>query len=250
MKILTLTLSLLFGFLFNVASGQNNTIDEDSLYFKDSLLLDMSFKDQFLQDISIIQRYSEEIGHYPTNRELDSVFFLERMSLAKAENNRHSSFLKELREPILCNGYPNEVYRLTWYSGFLAYEYQPCSIRIESFDGGKHFVYFSYVKWNRRHNKLVSKTDVWELDETNWNGFLTLLRKYSFWEMPSKLEATIMVCDGNTFILEGYKDNQYQAVFRIESLDSAVDQIGDYLWNLTGIKKNKCFARGFWPLWF
>ncbi len=250
MKMLMLTLSVLFGFLLNEALAQNNTIVEDSSYFKDSLLLNMGFKDQFLQDSSIIWRYAKELGYYPSNRELDSVFFLNRMSIAKSENNRHSSFLKELHEPIICNGYPNEVYRLTWYNGFLAYEYQPYSIRIESFDDGKHFVYFSYVKWNRWHNRLFSKTDVWELDETNWNGFLALLKKYCFWDMPSVQETTLMVCDGNTLILEGNKDNHYQAVFRIESLDSAVDQISDFLWNIIGIKKNRCFARGFWSLLF
>lgn len=250
MKILMLTLSVLFGFLFNEALAQNNTIVEETLYFKDSLLLNMGFKDQFLQDSSNIRRYAKELGRYLSNRELDSVFFLDRMSIAKSDNIRHSSFLNELHEPILCNGYPNEVYRLTWYNGFLAYEYQPYSIRIENFDDGKHVVYFSYVKWNRRHNRLLSKTDVWELDETKWNAFLALLNKFCFWDMPSEQETAVMVCDGNTLILEGNKDNQYKAIFRIEDLDPAVDQIEDYLWNLTGIKKNKCFARGFWPLWF
>lgn len=249
-KLTTVLLLLLFGLSFNKASAQNYIITKDSLYFKDSSLLNMSYKEQFLQDSSIMQQFAEKLGHYPSNREFDSVFFLDRMALAKSKNIHHSSFLKKLHEPILCDGYPHEVYRLTWHSGLLAYEYHPYSIRIESFDDGKHFVYFSYVKWDRRHNQLPSKTDVWKLDEATWNEFLALLEKLCFWDMPSEQETTIAVYDGNTLILEGYKGNRYQAVFRKESLDSAIDQISLYLWNLTGIRKNKCFARGFWPLWF
>lgn len=233
-KILILPL-LLMASTFSYA--QKYTIDTSSFYFPNEVLLKKHLDAYWRNDSTSLAVFSDELGHEPDSLEMDSLIDMRLKSLALSSNRFYSSFLQELGEPVLCNGYFTTVYRQTWFQNELKADYSPYSIRIEEDENGGHVAYFSYRLWDWKWKVPSLHHDTIAIDENSWENFVYQIGEYGFGEKPSMLDTLMIVFGGSTCILESWENGKYHAVFRNCSLDPKICELQKYMWRLIGMRR-------------
>lgn len=231
---ITLALSILFN---TSLYAQSIIVDPSEMFFPTEMLVEKQLYDYWHNDTLFLSLFAQALGHSPNSCEIDSMLNIQLQNTAIKKNILYSSELIKLEEPVICYGYPKNVYRFTWFHNELKYDYNPYSIRIEEDDIDNHIVIYSYCYWGK--NICNYDCDTLALNEEQWSDFIKLINDFNFWEKPSTLDTLVAVFGGSTYILESYVDNRYHVIFRETALDSSIDNLQKYLWKLTGLKKNK-----------
>ena len=236
-------IALVFPMLFTSIYAQNNIVDTSELFFPTEMLVEEQFYEYWHNDTLFLSLFTQSLGHSPNSCEIDSMLDMNLQKIAINKNIRYSSKLIQLEEPILCYGYPKNVYRFTWFHNELKYDYNPYSIRIEEDDIGNHSVIYSYCHW--KNNICNYDHDTLTLNEEQWLDIIKLINDFNFWEKSSTLDTLVAVYGGSTYILEGYVGNRYHVIFRETALDHSIENLQKHLWKLTGLKKNKSKNKSF-----
>ncbi|HRH41771.1 MAG TPA: hypothetical protein PKY82_09020 [Pyrinomonadaceae bacterium] len=146
-------------------------------------------------------------------------------------NEWYGKFLKSMDETSLLDVSDNtEVYRFLWLRSF----HHPIFVRIErngnsiqlfskELDGGGGY---EPGKVLRQEHKI--------LDEQQWCGFLNLLGKSNYWQMPVE-NNEVLGNDGSQWILEGVKDGRYHVVDRWTPKNGEYREACIYLLKLSGV---------------
>lgn len=66
-----------------------------------------------------------------------------------------------------------------------------------------------------------------------WSEFQKLLDKTEFWDMPTNEQSDIVGTDGSQWIIEGVENEKYNVVDRWTPKNSAYQELGIFLINLT-----------------
>ncbi len=217
--------------------AQRYTTDTSSFYFPTEVLLKKHLEAYWRNDSASVAVFSDDLGHEPDSLEMDSLVDMRLKSLALSANRIYSSSLQELDEPVLFNGYPTTVYRLTWFQNELKADYSPYSIRIEEGENGRHVAYFSYRLWDRKRTVPSLHHDTIVIDENSREELVRQIDKYGLYNKPSMLDTLIIVFGGSTCILESWENDEYHAVFRNCSLDPEICELQMYMWRLIGMKR-------------
>lgn len=217
--------------------GQRYITDTSSFYFPTEVLLEKHMDAYWRNDSASLAVFSDAIGHEPDSLEMDSIIDMRLKSLALSSNRFYSSFLHELDEPVLCNGYSTTVYRQTWFQNELKDNYSPYSIRIEEDKNGGHTAYFSYCVWDWMWRDSSIHHDTIAIDKNKWEEFVLLMNEYDFLDKPSTLDTSIVVFGGSTCILESWENGKYHAVFRNVSIDPTICEMQLYMWQMIGMKR-------------
>ena len=188
-------------------------------------------------DSASMSVFSDSIGHAPDAFEMDSLIDMRLKNLALSSNSFYSSFLHELDEPVLCNGYSTTVYRQTWFQNELKDNYSPYSIRIEENENGGYAAYFSYCVWDWRWRGVSIHHDTIAIDKNKWDEFVLLMNEYGLLDKPSTHDTLIAVFGGSTCILESWEKGKYHAVFRNVSIDPTISEVQLYMWKMIGMKR-------------
>lgn len=219
-KTIMLILSnLLIGvFLSNAQEISNITIDTSNLYFPNHLLIDT---------VNL------------WGREKDDEFYQKRMQGNWHKNSMCSEQLLRLKEPILHQEYPHEVYRFTWF-GFFGNKHNPFTIRIENYNENV-FIISKYISRDKNKEGLFVNDTVF-VDKKSWLEFKSTLENANFWDISPIEKTDIVVMDGATWILEGKKNDLYHVVFRVSGKNKEIGNICLHLLQLSNMKlKRKQF---------
>jgi len=201
-------------------------------YFPTELLMNKdSVYDAYLSQWYNEERYYQAFGQYPKEGFIDSI--KTAMFEERAENlaGWYSEQLIHLNEPILSNGYPNEVYRLTWSNPVFYYTYNPYCMRVEV-ENGEAFLYSSYYKWDDCEGYRFY-CDIFPLDKTTFDQFAELVKNSNL-----LLEKPLLDNGGLSYIFESYTEGKYHVVFRGKGESEALDEIQQFLWNISQLGEN------------
>lgn len=180
------------------------------------------------------------IDHHPNDHELDSIASLLAIKSSEYKNGLYSYYLMRLDEPVICNGFPYEVYRLSWINKDYLYIYDTYSMRIEIQEQDKAIMYVSYRYTSDCENSPLY-CDVIPLEDYEIGKFNELMQLEDYWGMDFTIEADALDGPKGTFIFEMYKNDSYKVVFRNASQDSVLNKINDMLWKYTGLKRNRLY---------
>jgi hypothetical protein len=167
---------------------------------------------------------------YNINREVD---------LSEFVINWYSNQLHALKEPVIFNnGTSKEIYRFTWLRTF----HEPISIRLEK-ENDIINLYIKGCSGAGGYSPGVLKINkIKQIQKNDFETFIGLLDTISFWEMPSNEKN--YGCDGAVWLLEGYKDSNYQIVNRWSpNKNDSFREACFYLLNLSeiDIKKSEIY---------
>ena len=146
-----------------------------------------------------------------------------------------SWLLQCLNEPILCNKYPNDVYRFTWTSLSYIYDYDPYSVRIEVQDDGSAVLFCSYY-YNKDNKKNSVCFDVSTISSQSFEKFLQMINRIG---SRNKTFTTDAESHSVFSALEANVNGKYHVIFRAEGEDEGMEELRRFLWNLTGFGENK-----------
>jgi len=104
-------------------------------------------------------------------------------------------------------------------------------IRIER-NGGQYKLFHKQNKTGGQNPQFIENVKF--ISQEDWNGFIRLLTRFSFWDMPNR--DSRIGSDGITYILEGVNHGKYHFVSRWTPEEGAFLQACKYLVNLS---KNK-----------
>lgn len=202
-------------------------------YFPTELLVNQDTAyDGYLSQWYNEERYYHDFGTYPPEGFIDSV---KRVRFEERAENLvawYSEQLILLNEPILCNGYAQEVFRFSWSNNAFFYKYNPYCMRIEPDDNGTAILFCSYNKYDLCEG-YQSFCDIIPLDQKTFGLFVKLFEKMNFWNEKSMLDN-----GGSNCILEAFKDGHYHVVFRGKNENSVLEEIQGFLWDLLGFDEN------------
>ncbi|MBR7024083.1 MAG: hypothetical protein IKI09_11555 [Bacteroidales bacterium] len=199
---------------------------------------------RILQDSLYCRRMSRVFGHYPTDRELDSLAH----AISKYDAEHFVGFcsfvLMELNEPILHENYGmgQNVFRLTWISKEMFYDYEPYSIRLEHTPSDNTIMYVSYQKWNECDEKEMY-VNIVSMKKGDYEQFLRLMETTGFYNKTTIWEDEDLFDYSNMLILEANIDGQYHVIFRGDGEDEGMEELREFLWGLTGLGENKIVHR-------
>ena len=150
----------------------------------------------------------------------------------------YSHRLAQMHEPSLAslNGSTVEAYRFLWLRSFppaVAIRLWNCgnarclSVKqigklVPSPDGGYMF----------DDTLTADETRVLSLDE--WNTFRDLIQVAEFWQTPSQNDDPVPF-DGAWWVMEGYRNREFNVVSRNSPIDGAYYEAGRYLIKISGI---------------
>ena len=218
--------------------GQMRLNDTVRWFFPTKTLMNVDAQEGKIKNSCYIENFYNEFGRYPSESELDNL--AENMSIGTAEDliGWYSWHLLRLNEKELYNETTRNVYRFTMVSNKYFYTYEPYSMRIEICKDGGAVLYFAYEIWDEcdQHDLYC---DIVPLDEDCFVKFIKLFQQLGFWEAsytenPNKLYETEV-----TYIIEALVNGQYHVMFRGAGEDEALDGLQEFLWELTGLGKNK-----------
>jgi hypothetical protein len=154
-------------------------------------------------------------------------------SVGASENPWYSYMLTAFNEPVLKDYQGNrEVYRFTWLRSFD----HPVVVRVE-----KHAEIISIS--GKVSNGAGGYRPGEIIFDTTFNGTLehidtisSILSSAGFWSLGTESRDNIGL-DGSKWIIEAYRNNQYQVVVRWSPAKGiAFRRIGEYLISISGIK--------------
>jgi len=202
-------------------------------YFPTELLINKdSIYDDYLSQWYNAERYYHDLGHYPKEGFIDSIKMKRFEERAENLAGWYSEQLIMLDEPILCDGYPKEVYRLTWSNNAFYFTYNPYCMRIEV-DQDEAVLFCSYYKWDNCTGYQFY-CDIIPLEKTTYYTFIELFNKSNFLS-----EKPILDNGGSNYIFESYKDELYHVIFRGKGENENLDEIQQFLWTLPQLGKNE-----------
>ena len=206
-------------------------------YFPESKLVRSNLThEDFVRQYVNVETYKSVFGHFPTEKELDSLIKLKEEQDAEELAGLYSDELAQLKEPVLCEGSNNDVYRFVW-SHNLHHTYNPYCIRVESTKEGSFIMYCSYILFHPC-DENQSYCDVIPLDENAFSQLLGIIEQSDFWN-----SKPINDNGGTNCILEANVKGKYHVIFRGEGEDPNLDELQRFLWSLTGLGENKIVHR-------
>ena len=207
-------------------------------YFPSELFMNKdSCYDNYLSKWFNEERYLRVYGEYPKDGLIDSVKDSLLEKRAECYAGWYSDRLIQLKEPILCNGYPRDVYRFTWSSNEVYYIYDPYCMRIELDDEGNAIMYCSYLRWDDCEGYALY-CDIVPLQKSEITELLSLLRR-----IHQDSAKPLLDNGGSNNILESNLNSQYHVIFRGDGEDEGMEELREFLWGLTGLGENKIVHR-------
>ena len=143
----------------------------------------------------------------------------------------YSGQLRALKEQLLFDRENETIYRFTWLRTF----HHPVAIRIQK---NKDKI---ELTWKMSDGAVgyspgkLTANETRELTSTEWNEFQKLLDKTEYWNMPTNEQSDIMGNDGSQWIIEGVRNGKYNVVDRWTPRNSAYQELGMFLINLTDL---------------
>ncbi len=203
-------------------------------YFPSELFMNKdSCYDNYLSKWFNEERYLRVYGEYPKDGLIDSVKDSLLEKRAECYAGWYSDRLIQLKEPILCNGYPRDVYRFTWSSNEVYYIYDPYCMRIELDDEGNAIMYCSYLRWDDCEDYILY-CDIVPLQKSEITEMLSLLKRTNMDRVKPLLDN-----GGSNNILEANINGKYHVIFRGDGEDEGLEELREFLWKLTGLGENK-----------
>ncbi len=218
--------------------GQKRLYDTVRWFFPTEIMLNIDAQKERIHNSYYLQNYYDEFGRYPTEQELDTL--AKKMSIGTAEEliGWCTWNLLRLKEDELCNGSLKDVYRFTMVSNSCFYKYEPYSMRIKPFENGTAIMYCSYERYDECERKELY-CDLVPLDEENYSRFLNIVKQMRFWEAKPTENPNDLYKTKKTNILEANIDGKYHVIFRGEGEDEGMEELREFLWELTGLGENK-----------
>lgn len=209
-------------------------------YFPTELFFQSQIQyNKIIHDSLYCYRMSQVLGHYPTNRDIDSLASL--MSAYNAEHfvGFYSYVLMKFHEPVLFGKSETgkDVFRFSWISEE-SFSYEPCIIRIEHFKNDRSVVYLSRQKLNDCDEEELL-FEVSPIKESDYRCFLMLLESTDFNNSATIREGEGLFDTLKTNILEANINGKYHVIFRGDGEDEGMDELRRFLWDLTGLGENK-----------
>lgn len=150
---------------------------------------------------------------------------------------RHcSQHLQSMDEPVLAHpqNESKEVYRFLWLRSF----FQPIAIRVEKNKSAFSIVTKETEGVGGHYPKKLSRQTDNTLNHEQWKQIALFIEKSHFWQMPQHREN--LVLDGADWVLEGFRNKKYFAVFRCspttDGLDKDFREVCLHLLSLTDIE--------------
>jgi hypothetical protein len=157
-------------------------------------------------------------------------------SLDSFRNEWYSKHLEAMNEPALpsMEG-ANEMYRFLWLRSF----HHPIAIRVWRIGEDRNMVFkeLDGAGGYEPGNLMTNRTRRLTADE--WDKFITLLQKASYWQLPTEGDAGGK--DGARWILEGKKEEQYRIVDRWSPRSGSYSEACLYLLKLSGQKRQEIY---------
>lgn len=152
--------------------------------------------------------------------------------MAKFVLQWYSNQLYALNEPLLFDQVKDTIFRFTWLRTF----HHPVAIRIQKSNGKIK------LTWKMSDGSggyapghlIIDETK--ELEEADWKKFQLLLIKANYWKMPTNDQTAHRGTDGSQWIIEGIQNGSYHVVDRWSPRNSAYQEVGLFLINLTDLK--------------
>ena len=143
----------------------------------------------------------------------------------------YSGQLLALKEPLIFDRENETIYRFTWLRTF----HHPVAIRIQKNKDQIQLTWkMSDGAGGYSPGKLITD-ETTELTTSEWNEFLKLLDKTEYWNMSTNEQSDIMGTDGSRWIIEGVQNGKYNVVDRWTPRNSAYQELGMFLINLTDL---------------
>lgn len=180
------------------------------------------------------------LDHYPNNYELDSIASLLAIKSSEYKNGLYSYYLMRLEEPVISNGFPCEVYRLSWINNYYLYVYEAYSIRVEVQDQNRAIMYVSY-KYTSDCVDSSLYCDVIPLTGHEIEQFNELMQLVELGDWNTITEVDTIDGLEGTFIFEMYKNDLYKVLIRNTSQNSILNRINDVLWEYSALKRNHLY---------
>ena len=181
--------------------------------------------------------FKKAFGHYPTEKELDSLADIECENDAREIANWINNRLFVLEEPVLSSGNKQQVIRFTWCKNRVIYTYVPYCMRIEPNNQSGALMFVSYILWDACEENLLYH-DIIPIDDSTYYKIVDKAKG-----MVSN--NNLSVCDqgGANNIFEMYSNGQYHVIFRGDGEDEGMEELREFLWKLTGLGENKIVHR-------
>lgn len=217
-------------------SDRNNFLTQH-YYPLECLMYSCEIYKQFMSDSIWLNKYKNEIGRYPNEKEMDSLVKIFQMEDSYTFERWCSFNISQLNEPVIAGGNMQRVYRFSWFvSNHFHRLYEPYSFRIIPSDNGA-MVYFSYRYWDMCE-EFPLYNDAFFMNQETYNEFIELLQKMKFWTSPC-LPDRIYYDMAYTNVMEANIDGKYHVIFRGEGEDEGMEELREFLWGLTGLGENK-----------
>lgn len=207
-------------------------------YFPSDALLDKGTAQKEVTDKCYSTRFYHEFGHYPDQRETDSLIALMAKNSAEMLENWYSWELLDLQEPAIFNQYSKEVIRISWNCKKAGYLYDPYSLRMEIEGDSSAILYCSYRKVDE-YGKYPLFCDVILLTSEELRRCKYMIENFAVSHKQSVIDISNLFGKDCNLIFESNIDGQYHVIFRGEGEDPALDELQKFLWSLTGLGENK-----------
>ncbi len=212
----------------------NSSIDECGDYFPvEKLKLSHSHYRNLIEKRLDIELFKKVFGHYPTERELDSLADIESENEVREIADWLNNRLFVLEEPILSCGNKQQVIRFTWCKNREIYTYVPYCIRIEPSNQKGALMFVSYILWDTCEENLLYH-DIIPIDDSTYNNIVDMGKG-----IVSNDNLSMYDQGGMNNIFEMYSNNQYHVIFRGDGEDEGMEELRRFLWDLTGLGENK-----------
>lgn len=179
------------------------------------------------------EKYFRDYGIQPKEGLIDSLRTAQFQFRAECLAGWYSDRLIQLNEPILCNGYPRDVYRYTWSTNAVYCTYDPYCMRIEFDEEENAIMYCSYLRWDDCEGYALY-CDIVPLQKSEITELLSLLRR-----IHQDSAKPLLDNGGSNNILESNLNGQYHVIFRGDGEDEGMEELREFLWGLTGLGENK-----------
>lgn len=175
-----------------------------------------------------VDRFIELEDNWKTSYHLDIV---RKTNLAKFVLDWYSGQLRALGEPLIFDQKSDTIYRFTWLRTFD----HPVAVRIQKNNDRIKLTWkMSDGAGGYSPGELIVIKTI-ELSGSEWNEFQSLLEKAKYWSMPTKDQSGISGNDGSRWIMEGVQNGKYNVVDRWSPRNSAYQELGMFLINLTDL---------------
>jgi hypothetical protein len=137
---------------------------------------------------------------------------IETAYFPKGAERWYPKYLQAMNEPSLFAQHPDkatEQYRFLYLPSFE----KPFAIRVQKDASGARL---RAVRLSGMHlaSDLIDYDKTFEITSDEWDRFLALLAKSSFWSTPTREPNEVSVYDGDQWIFEGRAGNKYHVVDR------------------------------------